>query len=656
MQEESKRMAKGHDRRMDLLDRMEMRLEWRIQRFRLSDKRREFMLAQKWETLSAGNFPVGVVENIKPSECASRQTSPSKCMTPDTTGRPDEDSMSFVSAQEHVAATSLRSVAPSSPDREYVEASMEFNPELDEDFKNLLLGTRTVSMVEAPGIVVEQDNELAEQPTLTTVEPIFDDERNEPPAVPVPQREAKSSFLDFISQPGHGEWLQFFPSISIMPSISTTQPRSLDPTLKFMDALLASPDDSVKAQDSSYSGNITSRTSQSLMYGLHKHMDLINKSIMHWIMVDLNLVYHISLLGRHFFLLDGLVATRLRDALFDTIQFNRIAQVPSLTVWTKSLKNVIGKDDDFEWEETIVEPLKERMSFLVKGSDELDICGALVCFFTLAGMFLMLVPVAVESTDVLNFWYNAPRPLTIIMGPDLQHKYNRVFSYLVRMMRVLDSLNGTFKSEGWDALMSRRDETSSLCIRFRVDSMIFLNCIREFTVDEAIKPIWAGFLASLAKLKGVYEGPAKREGIATEDLESLFRLHHETLDTILFRCILRTKQAPVMKIIQTALSLILKFSRIFFNPGFEQRDEESKKKQREGLEKMYAEFRVRVGMLYAVLNGLVGKGAGRGTSRTKIGRDYYVFEALCTRLEVDGGRWIRECRAEMEARSRQNTV
>jgi hypothetical protein len=302
-------------------------------------------------------------------------------------------------------------------------------------------------------------------------------------------------------------------------------------------------------------------------------------------------------------------------------------------------------------------------------------------------------------TDFLSLAYNAPLPLPVLITPSIQSKYNRVFSFLLRMLRVSDALTHlTKRHSSWWRQTSHTSTTSrmtfedkNIALRFRHEATSFLNALEAYVYDVGIGKIWQVFMKKMEEMsdKCCYGGVSntsrggKKEDKEVDDLcaelfadasndfgpleqnsmngvggnqgpvssytetmnlEGLYRMHHQYIDTILFRTLLKTKQQPVMKVVNSILGLILVFCRRVSEldghgdgtgTGTGNGTGTSANGQKEvSLRKLYESFRVRVGMFTNVLRGLVEKEVGGGTrSVRRYGMEMTVFEDLLVRMD-----------------------
>ncbi|QRW21459.1 SPC97/SPC98 domain-containing protein [Rhizoctonia solani] len=171
-----------------------------------------------------------------------------------------------------------------------------------------------------------------------------------------------------------------------------------------------------------------------------------------------------------------------------------------------------------------------------------------------------LNPNAIEALDFLCLDYKPPDPIDAIITLDIRHKMHRIFTFLLRLLRVETVtrilFNTIFQEEGLDS------PPVLLMARFKIQS--FISSLIGYVKDMAIGFHWDSFLAKLDEIER--EDESKSESTLPRDLKKermasdIFAVHSHlsnTMDQILESCLLRARQRAVGNALKECMEAVL---------------------------------------------------------------------------------------------------
>ncbi|KAG8762705.1 hypothetical protein FRC11_007938 [Ceratobasidium sp. 423] len=179
---------------------------------------------------------------------------------------------------------------------------------------------------------------------------------------------------------------------------------------------------------------------------------------------------------------------------------------------------------------------------------------------SLEGRARWLNPNAIEALDFLCLDYKPPDPIDAIITLDIRHKMHRIFTFLLRLLRVETVtrilFNTVFQEEALD------NPPILLVARFKIQS--FISSLIGYVKDMAIGSHWDSFLAKLGEIER--EDESKGESTLPRDLKKeritsdIFAVHSHlsnTLDQILEACLLRARQRGVGNALKECMEAVL---------------------------------------------------------------------------------------------------
>lgn len=150
----------------------------------------------------------------------------------------------------------------------------------------------------------------------------------------------------------------------------------------------------------------------------------------------------------------------------------------------------------------------------------------------------------------LSLTYQAAWPHNIVLSLDTVGKYSNILDFQLELRLALLSLELDWASEN---LGQRKDRKSHRRLLHKVSLMRhemlnFLRNLRDYVASQILEISWLEFQDNLMH--------------RVTCLDDLIKVHEKYLNRALFRCLLNSKAAPVMKIVRDIFSSITRFSGI----------------------------------------------------------------------------------------------
>ncbi|XP_043569680.1 gamma-tubulin complex component 6 isoform X1 [Chiloscyllium plagiosum] len=250
---------------------------------------------------------------------------------------------------------------------------------------------------------------------------------------------------------------------------------------------------------------------------------LVNKAIIDYLFVELNIEQNFEAL-RHFLLMeDGEFAQSLSDMLFEKLGSG---QTPGELLNPLVLNSILNK----------------ALQYSLHGDSKL----ASNLTFALKYLPEVFKPNASDALNCLELRYKVNWPLNIVITESCMSKYNKIFSFLLQLKHMFWTLKDVWFHLKRTALVNR----SSNSVQFhqlqlyRHEMQHFVKVIQGYIANQILHVTWCEFGHKLSSVG---------------NLDELHRTHAEYLNKGIFRGLLTEKAAPVMNIIHNIFSLILKF-------------------------------------------------------------------------------------------------
>ncbi|XP_074083307.1 gamma-tubulin complex component 6 [Macrotis lagotis] len=256
---------------------------------------------------------------------------------------------------------------------------------------------------------------------------------------------------------------------------------------------------------------------------LVSHVSLVNKAVVDYYFVELSLEKHFEAL-RHFLLMeDGEFAQSLSDLLFEKLGSG---QTPGELLNPLVLNSFLTK----------------ALQYSLHGDTKL----AANLSFTLKYLPDVFTANAPDALSCLELRYKVDWPLNIVITESCLNKYNKIFSFLLQLKHMMWTLKDVCFHLKRTALVNHA--ASSVQFRqlqlFKHEMQHFVKVIQGYIANQILHVTWREFGDKLS---------------AVSNLEEIHRTHAEYLNKAVFRGLLTEKAAPVMNVIHSIFSLILKF-------------------------------------------------------------------------------------------------
>ncbi|XP_044943521.1 gamma-tubulin complex component 6 isoform X3 [Mustela putorius furo] len=256
---------------------------------------------------------------------------------------------------------------------------------------------------------------------------------------------------------------------------------------------------------------------------LAAHVSLVNKAAVDYFFVELRLEAHFEAL-RHFLLMeDGEFAQSLSDLLFEKLG---AGQTPGELLNPLVLNSVLSKALRCSLHGDT--PLAANLSFALKFLPE------------------AFAPNAPDVLSCLELRYKVDWPLNVVLTEGCLSRYSGIFSFLLQLKLMMWTLKDVCFHLKRAALVSRA--AGSVQFRqlqlFKHEMQHFVKVTQGYIANQILHVTWCEFRARLAQVG---------------DLEDIQRAHAEYLHKAVFRGLLTEKAAPVMNVIHSIFSLVLKF-------------------------------------------------------------------------------------------------
>ncbi|KAK0455463.1 gamma-tubulin complex, DGRIP91/SPC98 component protein [Desarmillaria tabescens] len=164
------------------------------------------------------------------------------------------------------------------------------------------------------------------------------------------------------------------------------------------------------------------------------------------------------------------------------------------------------------------------------------------------------------SLDFLYMEYKPPRPLQVLITPEILAKYQRMFTFLLRLMRVEHAITAVFRmTRSLDApLFPTLSAPRKKLLHLRFISHSLVSTLCQYICDTAIGGNFDTFLERLSPHAPPFLHNGEPSGFS--DVFALARAHSVLLDDILSACLMRSSQRQAGDLLRDSLELILEFS------------------------------------------------------------------------------------------------
>ncbi|KAF8438749.1 Spc98 family-domain-containing protein [Terfezia claveryi] len=180
-------------------------------------------------------------------------------------------------------------------------------------------------------------------------------------------------------------------------------------------------------------------------------------------------------------------------------------------------------------------------------------------------------PHKLSALDFLKINYTPPGPLGEVITVTALYKYDRVFKFLLRLVRMRFVVDQLWRDASHPRRRERRGRMSKKEMfetKFRVGARQFVTSLAAYIWDVAIGATWRGFGSRLGDIQAALEVEARGGSPGGKgalslclSLSGLAAAHAKVLDRMMFLAFLRRRQQPVMNVIEEILGLVLEFAK-----------------------------------------------------------------------------------------------
>ncbi|KAF1850780.1 uncharacterized protein K460DRAFT_271016 [Cucurbitaria berberidis CBS 394.84] len=367
---------------------------------------------------------------------------------------------------------------------------------------------------------------------------------------------------------------------------------------------------------------------------------LVNAATVRLVLRSHHLRLHLSLQRQYHLLGDGVFSSLLATALFDPEResaerhkgqmrsgVHMGLQLGSRTSWPPAsselrlaLRGVLSESYYssalYQSTQKVGDIVSTGMPITGRDNDELP--GQLnfaIRHLTEAEQEKVMDPDALSALDFLRLQYVPPAPLNLIITSSALDKYDLVFKFLLRLLRMLFVVSQLPRH--YSFLEARR---------FRMEAHHFVTMLANYVFQTGIAEHWNNFDSFVSTLETKLDEEDAAGEIGTrvvEGIASLRDAHEKCLDSVLFSLLLRKRQRKIMGLVEEIFDHVLLFAKIQ-NRGAKAND---------SVKELYSKLKGKIRVFLSVCKGLSGKrgyGKGKGTAEEN------SMERLVVGMEMNG--------------------
>ncbi|KAL1745705.1 gamma-tubulin complex component protein [Schizophyllum fasciatum] len=215
-----------------------------------------------------------------------------------------------------------------------------------------------------------------------------------------------------------------------------------------------------------------------------------------------------------------------------------------------------------------------------------------------------------KALDFLYMEYRPPHPLDVLISQDTLTKYQRLFSFILRLLRVQHALSSLYRmsSDTIEPVFDTLSQARKKLLHLRFVAQSFMAAIVSYVFDTVIRGNFDAFLDSVSLSASQLSSSGQTE--EEEAFTNVFALadaHSAMMNDVLSACLLRSGQRSVGKLLQQSLETILQLC-VMIGELKEGRIEEYRAEA--ALHEIQETFRAKTSTFYKVLQGMSEKGIG----------------------------------------------
>lgn len=224
-------------------------------------------------------------------------------------------------------------------------------------------------------------------------------------------------------------------------------------------------------------------------------------------------------------------------------------------------------------------------------------------------------PDALPALDFLRLQYVPPVPLNLIITTTSLEKYDTIFKFLLRLLRILFVVSHL-----------PRQYVDKLSRQFRLEAHHFVTVLAKYVFETGIASHWDifdTFVASIETRMNDEDSAGEYGTRIVEGISSLRDEHDKCLEGIMFSLLLRRRQRKIIALVDEIFELVLVFAKMQSRPE----DVE------DSVGELYSKLKGKIRVFLSVCRELTGKkgyGKGRGTAEEN------SIERLVVGMEMNG--------------------
>ena len=216
--------------------------------------------------------------------------------------------------------------------------------------------------------------------------------------------------------------------------------------------------------------------------------------------------------------------------------------------------------------------------------------------------------IGLEALDFLQLQYKPPFPLDAIITPSILERYDRIFLFLLRLLRMQYISHQLFRDAASRTSFSQG--INPLAQRFRIEAHHFITGICGYIFQISIEGNWYTFRTHLSTLSNSLNSGSRDPVPSITEIQEM---HLQTVEKMIYCCLLKRRQQPILTLLYGTFETILLFAKL--SRMYARREQRVWSRMREEMEDntriLYAQFVKRAGMFVRVIEQLERKGVGK---------------------------------------------
>jgi hypothetical protein len=168
-------------------------------------------------------------------------------------------------------------------------------------------------------------------------------------------------------------------------------------------------------------------------------------------------------------------------------------------------------------------------------------------------------PDSLEALDFLRLAYSAPQELRVVITPAILVQYDRIFKFLVRLLRLMYVVDQLFRVV--NLRTSAWLEPGNIAYRFAREARHFVSCISAYFLDSGIALPWQSFQSKLDEMQTDLAQADTGLSEKACSPETLREYHSQAINQMASALFLRKRQQPVLKLLEDIFITVLAYAK-----------------------------------------------------------------------------------------------